>query len=30
METYYTPKEIEQYIKREMIKVIIENPPYGV
>ena len=28
MKTYYTPKEIEQYIKREMIIVIIGNPPY--
>ena len=28
--TYYTPKEIQNYIKREMINVIIGNPPYGL
>jgi len=26
MKTYYTPKEIQNYIKREMINVIIGNP----
>ena len=28
MKTYYTPKEIQDYIKREMIKALIGNPPY--
>ena len=28
MKTYYTPKEVQEYIKREMIKSLIGNPPY--
>jgi len=30
MKPYYTPKQIQDYIKREMIIVIIENPPYEI
>jgi len=28
MKPYYTPKQIQDYIKREMIKALIGNPPY--
>ena len=27
--TYFTPKKVIDYIKKQQIKAIIGNPPYG-